>query len=60
MQTYSFRCANGDVVSVDATDEQAARTQAMEKRWGLAVLNKTWVCNTWVGKGLMLIEQFHA
>ena len=60
MQTYSFRCANGDVISVKADDEPKARSQAMENRWGLAMLDKTFPCDRWVGRGLDLIGQTHA
>ena len=56
MHPFSFRCANGDIVDVEAPDEPQARSKAMELRWGLAILNKTWSCDRWEGKGLMLIE----
>ena len=55
MHPYSFRCANGDVIDVKAPDERQARSQAMENRWGLAVLNKTWSSDKWFGWGLDLI-----
>lgn len=31
---YQFRCANGDHVDVEATNEQEARHLVMLKRWG--------------------------
>ena len=36
MNKYTFRNNNGDLVTVEATDENQARTYAMEKLWGPA------------------------
>ena len=57
MHPFSFRCANGDIVDVEAPDEPQARSKAMEKRWGHPFQNRTWSCDKWYGWGLMLIEQ---
>jgi len=57
LETFRFRCANGDVVAVPARDEQAARSIAMEKRWGLPQYNQTWDCTYWSGFGLRLIDE---
>ena len=47
---YTFRCANGDVVSVEAPNEKEARHRAMTKRWGPAT-------GRYEGFGLTLIQQ---
>ena len=57
IQTFHFRCGNGDMVSVPATDEAAARSIAMERRWGPPMFNKTWVCDKWFGLGLLLVGE---
>ena len=57
LQTYRFRCANGDIVVVPAQDEQAARSVAMEQRYGPPQYNLTWNCSKWEGLGLRLIDE---
>ena len=57
LQTFRFRGANGDVIVVPAQDEQAARSIAMEQRWGPPQYNQTWNCSRWDGLGLRLIDE---
>jgi hypothetical protein len=54
MQTFTFRCMDGTLVSVEAADERAARSAVMEKRWGPPALNYTWPCFHYDGRGLIL------
>ena len=56
LDTFRFRCADGDIVAVPAQDEQTARSVAMEQRWGLPQYNRTWACDRWEGRGLVLVD----
>lgn len=57
LEKFYFRCADGNIVSVVAQDEQSARSVAMEQRWGPPQFNRTWACDRWVGKGLQLVDE---
>ena len=57
LNTFRFRCINGDTMTVVAIDEQAARSVAMEQRWGPPQYNQTWNCDHWEGLGLVLIDE---
>jgi len=57
LQTFRFRCMNGDVAVVPAFDERAARAIAMEQRWGPPQFNSTWLCSEWRGRGLTLVDE---
>lgn len=57
IQTFRFRCMNGDIVAVPAGDERAARAIVMEKRWGPPQYNLTWACSEWRGEGLSLVDE---
>ena len=56
MLTFHFRRMDGDVVAVEADDEQAARAAAMEARWGPAAQNTTWRATRWEGRGLRRVD----
>ena len=56
LETFRFRCMNGDVVSVPAADEDTARAIAMERRWGPPQFNRTWNCTEWYGHGLVMVD----
>ena len=58
LDTFHFRCANGDIVSVVAANEATARSVAMEQRWGPPQYNQTWSCTQWQGRGLNLVDAF--
>jgi hypothetical protein len=57
LDTFHFRCMNGDIVSAPAIDETTARSIAMEQRWGPPQYNQTWHCAFWQGKGLALVDK---
>jgi hypothetical protein len=57
MNIFHFRCLNGDIITVEAADERAARSWAMERRWGPPQLNQTWACAEWQGLGLRLVDE---
>ena len=56
MTTFKFRTLDGELVTVEAADEQAARAAVMRKRWGPPEHNRTWVCDEWHGLGLNLVS----
>ena len=56
MTTFKFRTLDGEVITVTAMDEQAARAAVMQRRWGHPSLNATWECDHWEGRGLNLLE----
>ena len=54
IQSFQFRCLNGDLVTVTARDESQARHFAMVERWG----PPDGIYGGWYyGKGLSLVEQ---
>ena len=53
-QPFHFRCINGDIVTVEAADEQAARSWAMERRWGPAV---GMYAPGYEGRGLVRVDE---
>ena len=57
LQTFRFRCVNGDIAVVPAADEATARAIVMEQRWGPPQFNLTWSCSYWQGLGLSLVDE---
>lgn len=57
LNIFHFRCANGDIVSIPAFDERTARVIAMEQRWGPPTQNQTWKCDSWIGYGLIRVDE---
>jgi hypothetical protein len=55
--TFTFRGINGDVVSVEAPNEEEARHRAMTKRWGPAGRDTIVPDNRYEGFGLTLIRE---
>lgn len=55
LQSFQFRCMNGDLITVKADDESKARHFAMTERWG----PPSGIYGGWYrGRGLTLVEQF--
>lgn len=57
LQTFHFRCMDGNIAVVPAGNEQAARAIVMEQRWGPPQFNLTWACSEWQGLGLTLVDE---
>ena len=51
--SFTFRSNSGSTITVDAANEQSARTMAMQERYGDIPI--AWGLR-WVGKGLSLIK----
>ena len=54
MKTFHFRCLNGDLVTAEADNEPAARSWAMERRWGPAT---GIYAPAYEGRGLALVGE---
>ena len=53
MKVYTFRGANGDLITIKAHSESEARSEAMEQRWGPPTgIYAPFYC----GRGLDLID----
>lgn len=56
MKKFEVSHVDGTNVIIRATNEEMARSFAMEQRYGPATKNSTWPCAHWNGFGLSVRE----